>query len=44
MVLQATETKKELTLKDFWKSYNILDAVKNIAHSWKVKDTNMNGV
>ena len=38
MALQATETKK-----DFWKSYNILDAVKNIAHSLEEeKITNMN--
>ncbi|XP_068201521.1 tigger transposable element-derived protein 1-like [Palaemon carinicauda] len=45
MALQATETKKDSTLKDFWKSYNILDAVKNIADSWEeVKMTKMNGV
>ena len=45
IALQATETKKDLTLKDFWKSYDILNAVKNIAHSWEeVKVTNMNGV
>ena len=45
MALQATEASKDLTLRDFWKSYNILDAVQNIAHSWEeVKITNMNGV
>ena len=45
VALQATETKNDLTLKDVWKSYNILDAVKNIAHSWEeVKIINMNGV
>ena len=45
MALQATDTKKDLTLKDFWKPYNILDAAKSIAHSWEeVKVTNINGV
>ena len=45
MAFQATETKKDLTLKDFWKSYNILDSVQNIAHSWEeVKVTNINHV
>ncbi|XP_068227389.1 tigger transposable element-derived protein 1-like [Palaemon carinicauda] len=45
MASQATETRKDLTLNDFWKSYNILDALKNTADSWEeVKMTKMNGV
>ncbi|KAM4045427.1 tigger transposable element-derived protein 1-like [Anomaloglossus baeobatrachus] len=43
--LAATGKNKDLTLKDFWKTYNILDAVNNIAYSWdEVKQTSMNGV
>ncbi|XP_072000501.1 tigger transposable element-derived protein 1-like [Engystomops pustulosus] len=35
----------EITLKEFWKNYNISDAIKNIADSWdEVKETNMRGV
>ncbi|XP_014386190.1 PREDICTED: zinc finger protein 530-like [Myotis brandtii] len=44
MAFRATED-KELTLNDFWKSYNVLAAVKNISDSWdEVKQTNLNGV
>uniref|UniRef100_K7F5Z8 HTH CENPB-type domain-containing protein n=1 Tax=Pelodiscus sinensis TaxID=13735 RepID=K7F5Z8_PELSI len=35
----------EMTLRDFWKSYNIYDAINNIADAWdEVKETNMRGV
>ncbi|KAK1327402.1 hypothetical protein QTO34_014193 [Cnephaeus nilssonii] len=45
MAFGATEKDKELTLNDFWKSYNVLAAVKNISDSWdEVKQTNLNGV
>ncbi|KAK1327371.1 hypothetical protein QTO34_014991 [Cnephaeus nilssonii] len=45
MASMAMEKDKELTLKDFWKSYNVLAAVKNISDSWdEVKQTNLNGV
>ena len=45
MAFKATERDPQLTLKDFWKSYNIRNAVQNIADSWQeVKQTNMNGV
>ncbi|KAK1327439.1 hypothetical protein QTO34_014153 [Cnephaeus nilssonii] len=45
MAFRATEKDKELTLNDFWKSYKVLAAVKNISDSWdEVKQTNLNGV
>ncbi|KAK1327447.1 hypothetical protein QTO34_014161 [Cnephaeus nilssonii] len=45
MAFRATEKDKELTLNDFWKSYNVLAAVKNISDSWdEIKQTNLNGV
>ena len=44
MALGATEKDNDLTLKDFWKSYNIHNAVKNFADSWdEVKQMNLNG-
>ncbi|XP_051789736.1 tigger transposable element-derived protein 1-like [Erpetoichthys calabaricus] len=45
MARNATEKDKNLTLKDFWKSYNIYNAAQNIAFAWdKVRRTNLNGV
>ncbi|KAK1327332.1 hypothetical protein QTO34_019204, partial [Cnephaeus nilssonii] len=45
MAFRATEKDKELTFNDFWKSYNVLAAVKNISDSWdEVKQTNLNSV
>nr|XP_006132847.1 tigger transposable element-derived protein 1-like isoform X1 [Pelodiscus sinensis]XP_006132848.1 tigger transposable element-derived protein 1-like isoform X2 [Pelodiscus sinensis]XP_006132849.1 tigger transposable element-derived protein 1-like isoform X3 [Pelodiscus sinensis] len=42
--VRATQ-KDEMTLRDFWKSYNIYDAINNIADAWdEVKETNMRGV
>ncbi|XP_066978939.1 tigger transposable element-derived protein 1-like [Macrobrachium rosenbergii] len=42
--LRAVEGNKELTLKEFWKGYNIAGAVKNIARAWdEIKVTTLNG-
>ncbi|XP_064077646.1 tigger transposable element-derived protein 1-like [Macrobrachium nipponense] len=42
--LRAIKGNKELTLKQFWKGYNITDAVRNIASAWdEVKMTTLNG-
>ncbi|XP_036407883.1 tigger transposable element-derived protein 1-like [Megalops cyprinoides] len=43
--ISAADKEDAPTLKEFWKSYNILDAVKNIATSWKeIKQSKLNGV
>uniref|UniRef100_UPI00358E7BA4 tigger transposable element-derived protein 1-like isoform X2 n=1 Tax=Myxine glutinosa TaxID=7769 RepID=UPI00358E7BA4 len=42
---KATEGEHAQTLEEFWKGYNIYNAVRNIGESWKeVKQTTMNGV
>ncbi|XP_053571656.1 tigger transposable element-derived protein 1-like [Bombina bombina] len=42
--VRATQN-DEMTLTDFWRNYNIYDAIKNIADAWnEVKETNMRGV
>ncbi|KAK4303436.1 hypothetical protein Pmani_024543 [Petrolisthes manimaculis] len=42
--LKATEN-SEMTLREFWRSYNIYSAIKNIDASWReVTATSMNGV
>ncbi|XP_053568008.1 tigger transposable element-derived protein 1-like [Bombina bombina] len=42
--VRATQN-DEMTLRDFWRNYNIYDAIKNIADAWnEVKETNMRGV
>ncbi|XP_029646287.1 tigger transposable element-derived protein 1-like [Octopus sinensis] len=44
-VIAATDLDESITLQDFWKSYDIYKAVKNIAVTWNdVRSTAMNGV
>ncbi|MEE6460213.1 hypothetical protein FKM82_000895 [Ascaphus truei] len=41
----ATDVEGGPTLKEFWKGYNILHAVRNIGEAWnEVKQSNLNGV
>ena len=43
--IKATDGPDAKTLKEWWRSYNIYEAVKNIADAWdEVKESNMNGV
>nr|XP_032833715.1 tigger transposable element-derived protein 1 [Petromyzon marinus] len=43
--ISATDKEGGPTLTEFWKGFSILDAVKNIAASWKeMKQSNLNGV
>ncbi|KYO26694.1 hypothetical protein Y1Q_0019167 [Alligator mississippiensis] len=43
--ISITDQEGGPTLKEFWKGFNILNAVKNIGESWKeIKESNLNGV
>jgi hypothetical protein len=43
--IKAIDSDEGITLHDFWKNYNILDAIKNIGVAWdEVKRTTMNAV
>lgn len=44
-MIRAVDSDINLTIREFWKRYNIKDAIDNIAESWKeVTEANMNGV
>jgi hypothetical protein len=44
-LVQASEGYSKQSVRDFWRSYNILHAIKNIRNAWdEVKDTLMNAV
>ncbi|XP_067932973.1 tigger transposable element-derived protein 1-like [Watersipora subatra] len=45
MALKAVDSDLEMTLRSYWKSYNILNCVKNIDASWReVTEVNLNAV
>lgn len=42
--VKETEEENGVTLREFWKNYNIYKAIKNFDVSWhEIKTTNMNG-
>ena len=42
MAIKATDREGGLTLRDFWKNYNIWNAINNIRDSWaKIKESTM---
>ena len=43
--IKAVDSGEGITIRDFWKNYNILSAIKNIGVAWdEVKQTTMNAV
>ncbi|XP_068247804.1 tigger transposable element-derived protein 1-like [Palaemon carinicauda] len=45
MALKAVDSDPEMTLRSYWKSYNIFNCVKNIDASWReVTEVNLNAV
>ncbi|XP_067944942.1 tigger transposable element-derived protein 1-like [Watersipora subatra] len=45
MALKAVDSDPEMTLQSYWKSYNILNCIKNIDASWReVTEVNLNAV
>ena len=45
MDLKTVDTDPEMTLHDYWKSYNILNCIKNIDAAWReVSEVNLNAM
>uniref|UniRef100_A0A3Q3D260 HTH CENPB-type domain-containing protein n=1 Tax=Hippocampus comes TaxID=109280 RepID=A0A3Q3D260_HIPCM len=45
MALKAVDSDPEMTLRSYWKSYNIFNCIKNIEASWhEVSEVNLNAV